>query len=661
MKQLFIIGHILLSFHSYAQFSCGTVDKPYEKWIEDIGRPELNPDFLQPRSTIYIPVHYHIVSRSSGLDGYPLNYLFFIHCDMNDQFKRNKINIQFYIDTISYVKSDDYFDIKKPEDKALMGLKNTLNHCNIYLVNDPDGACGYVTNFPTMGPPADRSGIFMQASAINFDCSNPGNKTLPHEMGHWLDIRHTFSNWEGQTGYPPNLSEHPRSDWETVDRSGPLANCLTKGDGFCDTDPDYVPRRWKCPYSLTPLTDPNGKPVLMNNIGRNFMSYSDDDCSDTFSPQQAARMVAAMQNYTDRKDLLLLKIPSLPQIGTFSYFYPKQHPDVNARIPRKNLQLKWNALAGTTKYLVTLGRSSSGTLNNSYDFLPKDLLIDTMVTDTFINVADSKLGLQNNTTYFYWKVRAFNKISACDDNVIPKQAFKVRDVNINFVGINPKCNGDKNGQLFIQDSSGSSTNTYKYNGQNISGKQIDNVGAGTHTLEVKLQDGSLIYLETKLVEPAKISATTSYPSNFAATVTAQGGTPPYTYIWSNGKSGSSQTGLAAGIYGITITDKNGCKLEEYTVKINANGTGGSSISSSELNDIVLLPNQVRYGESIAIQNLNQPVQVDIFDMNGKALNSDVLDHNTKWIWTEKTSGQYLVRIRTKSGVERSFRLEALKD
>ena len=658
MRFLTFFTLLLISMNASAQFSCGTKDKDYDNWIKDIGRPELNPDFLKPRALIYVPIHYHIISRGNGFDGYPLNYLFFIHCDMNYHFERSKIDIRFYIDTISYINSDNYFDIQKPEDATVMGLYNTLNHCNVYLVNNPDGACGYVTDFPSMGPPSQRSGIFIQASKVSYDCSNPGNKTLPHEMGHWLDLRHTFFKWEGLS-YPPNLSQHPKSEWENVDRSGSLANCLTKGDGFCDTDPDYVSGRWKCPYAGTPISDANGKTVLMNKIGRNFMSYSDDDCSDTFSPQQASRMVAAMQNYTDRKDLLLLKTPALPEIGTFSYYYPKQQTNVNFRYTRKNFQLKFNSLPGATKYLVTLGKSASTTINSSYDFLPVDLLMDTLVSDTFLTVPSIKLGPALNNTYFYWKVRAINKMSACGDNVISNQAFRLKDINFNFVGVSPKCNGEKNGQLLIQDSTGVSTNTYTYNGSAVTGKQIDNVGAGLHTLEVKMQDGTTVVFDTRISEPSKITASTTYPTNFAANVTAQGGTPPYTYTWSNGKTGGNQTGLAAGTYGITITDKNGCKLEEYSVKINSDGSSGSSISNSALNEVNIFPNQVKYGEQITISNIQGSCLIDIFDLNGKWIRSESINGNSSFHWDIKTSGFYLLKLKDKYGAEKVFKIEGL--
>jgi hypothetical protein len=42
-------------------------------------------------------------------------------------------------------------------------------------------------------------------------------------------------------------------------------------------------------------------------------------------------------------------------------------------------------------------------------------------------------------------------------------------------------------------------------------------------------------------------------------VTGQTGTPPYTYVWSNGDTGSTITGLTTGTYSVEVTDANGCK------------------------------------------------------------------------------------------------------
>ncbi len=42
-----------------------------------------------------------------------------------------------------------------------------------------------------------------------------------------------------------------------------------------------------------------------------------------------------------------------------------------------------------------------------------------------------------------------------------------------------------------------------------------------------------------------------------------GGTPPYSYLYSNGATGQSQTGLSSGYYTVSVTDANGCSGTGY--------------------------------------------------------------------------------------------------
>ncbi len=54
------------------------------------------------------------------------------------------------------------------------------------------------------------------------------------------------------------------------------------------------------------------------------------------------------------------------------------------------------------------------------------------------------------------------------------------------------------------------------------------------------------------------NAATCGALNGSGTVTGQGGTSPYSYSWSNGPSGATQTGLAPGTYTVEVTDHTGC-------------------------------------------------------------------------------------------------------
>src|SRR5690606_36108781 len=62
------------------------------------------------------------------------------------------------------------------------------------------------------------------------------------------------------------------------------------------------------------------------------------------------------------------------------------------------------------------------------------------------------------------------------------------------------------------------------------------------------------------------TAATCIAENGSLTVTATGGTEPYTYLWSNGETTQTITDLAAGDYSVVVTDANGCEAEAtYTV------------------------------------------------------------------------------------------------
>ena len=68
-----------------------------------------------------------------------------------------------------------------------------------------------------------------------------------------------------------------------------------------------------------------------------------------------------------------------------------------------------------------------------------------------------------------------------------------------------------------------------------------------------------------------LQPTCASPNGGSVTAVVSGGTASYTYIWSNGASGATITGLSAGTYSVTITDGNSCSANCSTVLVAPTG------------------------------------------------------------------------------------------
>jgi large repetitive protein len=126
------------------------------------------------------------------------------------------------------------------------------------------------------------------------------------------------------------------------------------------------------------------------------------------------------------------------------------------------------------------------------------------------------------------------------------------------------CFGGNDGYASILASGGTSPYSYSWsNSQNT--QQAVGLSAGTHTVTVTDNNGCKTQINTTLNQPPDILITDNSTNAIclsatgSATVSATGGKPGYTFNWSNGKTGATQTGLAAGNYTITVTDTSGCK------------------------------------------------------------------------------------------------------
>lgn len=92
-----------------------------------------------------------------------------------------------------------------------------------------------------------------------------------------------------------------------------------------------------------------------------------------------------------------------------------------------------------------------------------------------------------------------------------------------------------------------------------------NLIANTYTVTTTNSQGCTATTNVTLVEPTALSATAASTdplcngaTDGTASVTAAGGTPNYTYFWTNGQNDQTTTGIGAGNVSVTVTDANGC-------------------------------------------------------------------------------------------------------
>ena len=137
------------------------------------------------------------------------------------------------------------------------------------------------------------------------------------------------------------------------------------------------------------------------------------------------------------------------------------------------------------------------------------------------------------------------------------------DINASIASTNVKCNGGNDGSATATVTS-AGTFAYKWS-TNATTASISNLVAGTYSVTVTSADGCSKVLSTTVSQPNAITLTTSGTDvkcngdkNGTVSVTATGGTAPYTYLWSTGGVNAAMSNLGAGSYSVTVTDANSC-------------------------------------------------------------------------------------------------------
>jgi|GEM_PF-1630686 len=482
-----------------------------------------------------------------------------------------------------------------------------LNYFNVWVSDLSSGLLGYAqfpdgSTLPGMpgGGAANTDGcVVLYTSVGSSVLPHPGGgnyaegRTLTHEAGHWLGLRHVWG--DGPCGTDDFCADTPESD-------GSNFGCAT-GHMSCGT----------------------------LDMVENYMDYSDDDCMNIFTLDQKTRIQTVMLNSPRRKEL-----------ANSGACNPNCQASVTSSVINSNCggatgSITVNITNGTPPYTfqwdaATGGQVSSTAINllpGTYSCTITDAIgCLKFVTETVVNfgpvvnvnlnapascytssdgalVAVATSGMSpysylwsngNVTSSPFFLPIGNYTVSVTDANgcVVTASGTVISPPEImpNSSSTPENCAG-KDGTATVTPTGGSGTGyTYMW-GLSAGGQMTQTaVGLTIGTYEVTITDSdgcstSAIVQVGGANGPSLNTSSTQAAcnmSNGTATATATG-TSPFIYQW-DANAGNQTTptaiNLAAGTYTVIVTDGNNCSTL-VNVTVTENCTGGCTIALSTNN------------------------------------------------------------------------------
>ncbi|MBX7064782.1 MAG: T9SS type A sorting domain-containing protein, partial [Saprospiraceae bacterium] len=152
--------------------------------------------------------------------------------------------------------------------------------------------------------------------------------------------------------------------------------------------------------------------------------------------------------------------------------------------------------------------------------------------------------------------------------------------NINHV----KCFGGNDGSITISITTGTSPYSITWSNGTLNTTTISNLVAGSYSVTVTDANGCsqvktyIVNQPPVLVVDGAINHVTCYGQNSGAiSLNVSGGTPGYSYSWSNGATQKDISALVSGAYTVTVTDTKGCSavksfIVNQATELIVNGT-----------------------------------------------------------------------------------------
>lgn len=372
----------------------------------------------------YVPIHFHLVADSDGNGRHKEIKVLDQLCQLNAAYL--PVGMQFYLSPHTnaayglFDKSIDNDGVYSTQTNTLvMNLRRHSKALNVYVVETPvSGNNQPGITLAYYSPVQDW--VVSQKAQIN---GNQPNSTLPHEIGHFFSLPHTFFGYESNSfdaadaTWPVAPVLAPNGGGVTTERQNGT-NCSTSADEICDTPPDYNFGfiAANCGNYNGGAKDPLG--TLVNPMENNFMGYF-NGCNPYAFTQDQIDLMNIDLNSSARNYLDNTYTPVATDINTPTDLLVS--PGNAAVTPYyNNVLIEWQAVAGATHYLVEVDIIST---------------FGTTQSQSYIETGTSKVltGLSPNKTY-YWRVKPFNYSVGC-------AAYRTRNFKTSTVSATSEIEG----------------------------------------------------------------------------------------------------------------------------------------------------------------------------------------------------------------------------
>jgi len=153
---------------------------------------------------------------------------------------------------------------------------------------------------------------------------------------------------------------------------------------------------------------------------------------------------------------------------------------------------------------------------------------------------------------------------------------------------NVSCNRLATGSADASVTGGTSAFNYVWFPGGMTGANVGALAAATYTVSVTDANGCTSTSTVTITQPPSLIPTASGVTatcgnhNGSVSVSTAGGVPGYQYLWSNGATSQTVSGLAANTYTVTVTDSKGCTNSSVQTVSNAGGPTAAVAGSANL-------------------------------------------------------------------------------